>query len=68
MTAHLLAGQIRTAGQGRGFSESRLLTNWEEIVGPELAKVTMPAKVSYGKGGLGATLTILSGGVLYTLM
>jgi hypothetical protein len=54
--------RIRGAAESRGFAESRLLTHWAEIVGDGVAKVAHPVEVSYGKGGLGATLTLLTTG------
>jgi hypothetical protein len=54
----LLASRIRAAGESRGFAVSRLLTHWAEIAGEDLARVTEPVEVSYGKG-FGATLTLL---------
>lgn len=58
--AQLLAQRIRVAGESRGFAVSRLLTGWDEIAGPDLAAVTRPVKVSYGReGGLGANLTLV---------
>jgi hypothetical protein len=57
--AGLLRERIRTAGESRGFALSRLLTHWAEIVGDEIAARAQPVKVGYGKGGLGATLTLL---------
>jgi hypothetical protein len=54
----LLASRIREAGESRGFAVSRLLTHWAEIAGEDLARVTEPVEVSYGKG-FGATLTLL---------
>jgi protein-disulfide isomerase len=42
---------------------ARLLTHWDEIVGPEMARIARPVKVGYGRGsGLGATLTLLARG------
>lgn len=58
----LMQGRIRRASETRGFSESRLLTHWAEIVGPDVANVAQPVNVAYGKGGLGATLTVLTTG------
>lgn len=55
----LLATRIRVAGEHRGFAMTRLLTHWAEIAGDDLAKSTRPVKVSYAKGGMGATLTLL---------
>ena len=61
-TDTLLSGQIRQASESRGFAQSRLLTQWEEIAGPEAARIARPVEVSYGRGGLGATLTLLTTG------
>ena len=61
-TSGLLQKQIRKAGEKRGFAVSRLLTHWAEIVGEDTAKVAKPIKVSYGQGGFGATMTILTTG------
>ena len=58
----LLASRIRKAGEGRGFAVSRLLTHWSEVAGADLASVTRPVRISYGRGGLGATLTVLTTG------
>ena len=56
----LMSGQLRAAGEARGFAVARLVTHWAEVVGEDLARVTRPVKVSYGReGGLGATLTLL---------
>jgi hypothetical protein len=60
--AGLLAKPIRKAGEGRGFAVSRLLTHWDEVVGAEVAAMARPAKIAYGKGGFGATLTLLTTG------
>ena len=60
----LLQSRIRTASQTRGFAETRLLTHWAEIVGSEIAAQAHPVKVGYGRGGLGATLTILTTGAV----
>ena len=61
-TASLLTGRIRQASESRGFAHSRLLTDWAEVVGPDIAAVARPVEVSYGRGGLGATLTLLTTG------
>jgi hypothetical protein len=55
----LVAPQVRTAGEARGFAIARLVTHWAEVVGQDLARVTRPVKVGYGREGLGATLTLL---------
>lgn len=61
-TAALLQGQIRRAGESRGFAVARLLTHWTEIAGAEIAAVARPVKIGYGRGGFGATLTLLTTG------
>lgn len=64
----LLAQRIRKAGESRGFAVSRLLTHWAEVVGEEIANMARPVKVSYGKSGFGATLTLLSPGSIAPLL
>lgn len=53
---------MRTAGESRGFAVSRLLTRWPEIVGQTVADICDPLKVTYAKGGFGATLILLTRG------
>lgn len=60
--ATLLQGQIRRAGESRGFAVTRLLTHWSEIVGQDVAGIARPVDVSYGRQGMGATLTVLTTG------
>lgn len=60
--SHLMQPQIRKAGETRGFAVTRLLTHWSEIVGEATAKMARPVKVSYGREGFGATLTVLTTG------
>lgn len=55
----LVKAPIRAAGEARGFAVARLLTHWAEVVGADLAGKTRPVKIGYGKGGMGATLTLL---------
>ena len=61
-TSSLLQGRIRKASESRGFAVSRVLTHWPEIVGEATAAIARPVEVGYGRGGLGATLTILTTG------
>ena len=61
-TSELLKQRINEASEGRGFSETRLLTHWSTFVGIGLAEKTYPVKISFASGGLGATLTILTTG------
>ena len=58
-TATFVRDPIRAVGESRGFAVTRLLTHWAEVAGDDLAAVTRPVKVGYGRDGLGATLTIL---------
>jgi hypothetical protein len=60
--ASLLQGQIRRAGESRGFAVTRLLTHWPEIVGEDVARIARPVEVSYGRQGMGATLSVLTTG------
>lgn len=66
--AGLLREPIRKAGETRGFAITRLLTHWPEIAGRDLAALCRPVKVSYGKGGLGATLSVLASGAAAPLV
>ncbi|WP_022705919.1 MULTISPECIES: DUF721 domain-containing protein [Paracoccus] len=58
----LLTQRVQKAAEGRGFAVSRLLTNWPEIAGPQLAAVTRPVRISHSRGAFGATLTLLTTG------
>lgn len=61
-TATLLNEQIRRAGESRGFAVTRVLTHWAEIAGADIAAIARPVKIGYGRGGFGATLTVLTTG------
>lgn len=58
----LMQKRIRGATESRGFAQSRVLTHWAEIVGEATAKIAHPVDVSYARGGMGATLTLLTSG------
>ncbi|MBP9951178.1 MAG: DUF721 domain-containing protein [Cypionkella sp.] len=58
--AGLMKEQIRSASESRGFAVARLLTHWPEIAGAQLAPITRPVKIGYGREGMGATLTLLT--------
>lgn len=58
----LLAGRIRQAGESRGFAVSRLLTNWPEVVGRDLAAICRPVRITHPRDGFGATLVLLTTG------
>ena len=55
---------MKAAGGKRGFVEARLLTDWTEIAGTEIATFCRPVKVSYASRspGLGATLVVTAEG------
>jgi hypothetical protein len=55
----LVKAPVRAVGETRGFAVARLLTHWAEVAGADLAGKTRPVKIGYGKGGMGATLTLL---------
>lgn len=61
-TSTLLTQRIRAASETRGFAQSRLLTHWAEIAGEQIAAISRPVEVSYGRAGMGATLTLLTTG------
>jgi len=61
-TSSLLQTQIRKTSESRGFAQSRLLTHWTEIAGDDIAAISRPVEVRYGRGGFGATLTLLTTG------
>ena len=58
----LLTRRVRTASEKRGFAETRLLTQWENICGPEIAGIARPLRVSYSRDGFGATLLVTCDG------
>ena len=47
----LLKKNIQKASESRGFAQSRVLTHWSEIVGEEIASISVPTKVSYKTDG-----------------
>ena len=61
-TSQLLKDRIRRASETRGFAVSRVVTHWEEVAGPDIAAIARPVNVSYGRQGMGATLTVLTTG------
>lgn len=61
-TSSLLQTQIRKTSETRGFAQTRLLTHWAEIAGEDIAAISRPVEVRYGRSGLGATLTLLTTG------
>ncbi len=67
-TSTLLRDRIRKAGESRGFSVAKVLTHWAEIVGQDMASQCRPVDVKYGRGGFGATLTVLTTGPLAPML
>ncbi len=66
--ATLVQSRVRHASEERGFAQTRLLTHWAEIVGQQVADMARPVNVSYGKGGMGATLTLLTTGSMAPML
>jgi hypothetical protein len=61
----LLRAKIREIGEARGFSATRLLTHWPEIVGESVAAIARPLEIRHPRPRLGhapegATLTVLA--------
>ena len=57
-----LQSRIRQGGEARGFANTRLLTHWPEIIGPDLAAITRPVQMKYPKGAIGGVLEVLTTG------
>lgn len=66
--AQLLADRVQKAAEGRGFAMARLLTHWPEIAGPRLAAMTRPVRITHARGGVSATLTLLTTGPMAPLV
>ena len=66
--AGAVQGSIRKALEKRGFSELRLLTRWDQIVGDEIAAMARPVRVRYGGKGMGATLVLATTGAVAPLV
>lgn len=58
----LAEARIKAGARGRGFAVSRLLTHWAEVIGEEVASIARPVDIRFGRGGTGATLTLLTTG------
>ena len=61
----LLRARIRELGEARGFSATRLLTHWTEIVGESVASIARPLEIRHprprpGHPPEGATLIVLA--------
>lgn len=61
-TSRLVSKQVRRASEAKGFAQAKVLTHWAEIAGADVAAIARPVDVSFGRGGLGATLTLLTTG------
>lgn len=57
----LVGRELKTPAEKRGFAETKLLTHWAEIVGPDIAEMALPVKVKFGRG-FGGTLVLLTMG------
>jgi hypothetical protein len=55
----LITGPTRKAFKGRGLAQADIAVRWPEIVGEQLARSTLPERLSHAAGRSGgATLTI----------
>ena len=61
-TSTLVDQKVRAVTGQRGFAETRILTHWDDIVGPETASMCRPVDVKYTRTHVGATLTLLTTG------
>lgn len=59
----MISKEFRKAALKKGFSETRILTNWHEIVGPSLGEKTRPIRIRNLSSSLGSVLTLLCDGV-----
>ena len=66
--ATLVQSRVRSASEGRGFAEARLLTHWADIVGADIAAMAEPVRVGFGRGKQGATLTLLTTGSMAPML
>jgi len=64
----LVTPQLRAAARRHGFAESRLLTHWAEIAGPDIAAIARPVKMRPGRGASGGTLVLQVEGVQAPLL
>jgi hypothetical protein len=64
----LVGRTIRKAGEARGFAVARVLTDWADLAGPELARLCRPVRISYGRKGFGATLILEAPGAAAPLV
>ena len=52
-------GLIRKPLAKRGFAQAQLLTEWDGVVGPQIADLVRPLRLSHtAKEGMGGTLTL----------
>jgi len=55
----LIPGPTRRIFKGRGFAQAGIAMRWPEIVGEDLARVSLPERITYPEGrNAGATLRI----------
>ena len=54
----LIAAQTSTAAGKRGYADARLKALWRDIVGPEIAGVAAPVKLTPTRGPAGGLLTL----------
>ena len=59
MVSSFLKNETKKVTETRGFTVTKVLTHWEEIVGSRIASISIPVKVGHQTRALGSTLTIL---------
>ncbi|CUH60706.1 DUF721 domain-containing protein [Thalassobacter stenotrophicus] len=67
-TSTLVDQKVRAVTGQRGFAETRILTHWDDIVGPETASMCRPVDVKYTRTHVGATLTLLTTGAMAPIL
>ncbi len=60
----LIDAQLRTNSAKRGFAQARLASLWADVIGPDLAPLCTPVKLTTARGPAGGTLTVAVAGAL----
>ena len=56
----LLQGHIQKASETRGFAVSKLLTNWSEIIGDDIADIAKPVKSQLWTRGIRSRTSVIN--------
>lgn len=60
----ILAARVQSVAERQGFAKREILTRWAEIAGPSLAEKATPLRLTYARGGMGATLLVHAQGAV----